>query len=183
MPGFLAAAAPVLAALMVADDLLTGGAVQAEIGKRAAQAVLDGRGIPLNLDGEVNHETITQAINAAVMPEGVEFSNLFDNDAVKSDVRRIGLAYAAEAYGYEGGLSASQLRERITSEIVREVLDDISAGGGEYMDAALGLVAAQRLIDKPEPKKWNVPRVFTVKAEKNRERQARYRASHKRVWI
>jgi hypothetical protein len=183
LPAILAAAASALAAAIVIDDLITGGRVGDAVGKKAAQAVLDARGIPLDLDGEVNQFTITAAINSAVMPDGIAFENLFDKDAVRRDVKRIGLDYAAAAFGYEGGLDADVLKRSIIQEITAEVREEIRAGGGEYMDAARGLVATQRLIDAPEPFDWQAPRVFKNKAEKNRERQARFRANSVRVWV
>lgn len=183
LPAILGAAGSVLAAAMLADDVFNGGVVQAAIGKRAAQAVLDARGIPLNLDGEVTRETITQAINAAVMPEGVTFENLFDSEAVKRDVRRIAIEKAGQAFGFDGVATAQGLKDKVFALVVAEVQSDIAAGGGDYLDAARSLVKEQRLIDLPPPKDWQAPRKFTQKAVKNRERQARFRASSKRVWI
>ena len=183
LPAIFAGAASVLAAAMVVDNLITGGRVSDAIGKKAAQAVLDARGIPLDLDGEVSQETITAAINSAVMPEGIAFENIFDSDAVKRDVKRIALDQAAQTFGFEGGLSAQALAEKITQKIVSEVVDDIRAGGGDYIEATKGLVAIQKIINMPEPFDWQAARVFTKKAEQNRARQATYRAAHKRVWI
>ena len=183
LPAILGGAVAVLSAAIVVDELLTGGRVSEAIGKKAAQAALDARGIPLNLDGDVNQETITAAINAAVMPEGVAFTNLFDREAVRSDVKRMALEYAASTFGFEGGASPEGLRDAIISEIRGEVLADIRAGAGEYIDAARGLVAVQKLIDAPEPFDWQAPRKFTQKAIKNRERQERFRAANVRVWV
>lgn len=183
LPAILAAAASALAAAIVIDDLITGGRIGDAVGKKAAQAVLDARGIPLDLDGEVNQYTITQAINSAVMPDGIVFENLFDKDTVRRDVKRIGLGYAAAAFGFEGGSDPDVLRRQIIQEITSEVMDDIRAGGGDYIDATLGLVATARLANSPEPFDWQAPRVFTRKAEKNRERQARFRAGSVRVWV
>ena len=183
LPAIFAGAASALAAAMVADNLLTGGRVSDAIGRRAAQAVLDARGIPLDLDGDVSQETITAAINSAVMPDGVAFENIFDEDAVRRDVKRIALASAAETFGFSGSTDPEQLKQEIISQIVAEVRQDIADGGGEYVDAAKGLVAVQRLLDRPEPFDWQAPRVFTKKAEQNRARQATYRAAHSRKWI
>lgn len=183
LPAILAGAATVLSAAIFADDLITGGRVSEAIGKKAAQAVLDARGIPLDLDGQVNQQTITAAINVAVMPDGVEFTNLFDKEQVMADVKRMALEQAAEAFGFEGGASAEALRRAIIDKVVGEVMADMQAGGGDYLDAAAGLVEVQRLLDRPEPKEWNKPRVFTARAAKNRERQATYRASHSRKWV
>ena len=147
-----------------------------------ARAVLDYRGIPLDLDGEVNQFTITEAINSAVMPDGVKFENLFDKEAVRRDVKRLAIDYAAEAFGFEGSLDADQLKAELMREILAEVKADIASGAGDYIDATKGLALAQRLIDAPEPFDWQAPRVFSKKAEKNRARQEVYRASHSRTW-
>lgn len=183
LPAILAGAAAVLSAAMVVDNLLTGGRVSDAVGKRAAQAVLDARGIPLDLDGEVSQQTITQAINVAVMPDGVTFENLFDKLAVKRDVKRMALAYAAESFGFEGSSDPDVLKKKIIEDVMREVRQDIAAGQGEYVDAAKGLALVQRVIDKPEPFDWQKVRNFSNKAEKNRERQERWRASNKRKWV
>jgi hypothetical protein len=183
LPIILAGAVSALSALIVADNLVTGGRVSDEIGKRAAQAVLDARGIPLDLDGEVSEETITEAINAAVMPDEIVFRNLFDKATIEADVKRIALDYAAEAFGFEGGLSPAGIKQKIMSEIVSEVLADIGAGSGDYLEATAGLVEIENLLTRPEPKDWKKIRNFTEKGEKNRERQARYRESHSRKWI
>lgn len=183
LPAIVAGAASVLAAAIVLDDLLTGGRVSDLVGKKAAQAVLDARGIPLDLDGEVNQLTITQAINAAVMPEGVEFENIFDKLAIGRDIKKMALAQAGQAFGFEGSIEPKYLKRQIVDQITREVSEQIKQGGGEYIEAARGLVAADRLINQPEPFNWQAPRVFTQKAEKNRERQARWRAANNRVWV
>lgn len=183
LPIILAGAVAALSALIVLDNLATGGRVSDEIGKRAAQAVLDARGIPLDLDGPVSQETITAAINAAVMPDGIEFKNLFDEASIKADVKRIALEYASEAYGFEGGLSVVAIKQALIREVVSEAMAEIGGGAGEYIDAALGLVEIERLLSRPEPKSWKKPRVFTRKAQKNRERQAKYREAHTRIWL
>lgn len=187
LPAILAGAAAVLAPLIWIDQLFYGGRVSdelsAKIGKKAAQAVLDARGIPLDLDGEVNQQTITEAINVGVMPEGVRFENLFDKDQIKRDIKRIALEQAASQFGFEGSTEPSVIRRQIIDKITAEVRAEISAGGGEFMDAAKGLAETQRLIDRPEPKDWQKIRNFSDKAEKNRARQEAYRASHNRKWV
>ena len=183
LPAILGGVVSVLGAAIALDEFVTRGRVAETIAKKAAQSVLDARGIPLDLDGEVNQFTITAAINQAVMPEGVAFDNLFDREAVKRDAKRIGLDYAAAAFGYEKGANPAALRASIIADIKAEVLADIRAGAGEYLDAAKGLVSVQRLIDGPEPFNWQAPRKFTQKAIKNRERQERFRAANDRVWV
>lgn len=186
LPVALAGLATALAAAMVIDDLVTGGRVTDEVGrlvgKKAAQALLDARGIPLDLDGDVNQSTITAAICAAVAPDGVVFQNLFDKDAVRADVKRIALDYAASTFGYEAGLSPSGLRASIIAGVTAQVREEISSGAGEYLDAAKGLTKIEKMIAAVSDIDWQAPRVFTKKAELNRGYQATYRASHRRTW-
>ena len=183
LPAILSGVGSIIDGLIKIDDLINGGRAVDAIEKAAAQAVLDALGVPLDLDGEVNQQTITQAINAAVLPAGCELTNIFDKQAVQADIKRIALAEAAAAFGFDGPLSADTLRAQITAQISAEVRDQIAQGAGEFIDAAKPLAAVQRLIDRPPPKDWQSPRKFTENAEKNRERQARYRASHTRKWI
>ena len=182
----MAGAASVLAAAILLDDLVTGGrvsdAVGRAVGKQAAQAVLDARGIPLDLDGDVNQLTITAAICAAVVPDGMVFVNLFDKEQTRRDVQRIALDYAATTFGYEAGMSPDALRLSIISEVTNQVRQEISEGSGEYLEAAKGLVKIEQIIAGVSQKNWQEPRVFTPKAIKNREYQAKYRATHSRVW-
>lgn len=187
LPAFLAGLASVLAAAMVVDDLVTGGRVSDEVGrivgKKAAQAVLDARGIPLDLDGEVNQFTITAAICAAVAPDGVVFENLFDKDAVRADLKRIALDYAASTFGYEAGLSPGGLKASIIAGVTEQVKQEISTGAGEYLDAAKGLTKIDKMIAAVPVKDWQAVRNFSKKAELNRGYQETYRANHRRKWI
>lgn len=182
LPAVVAAAVSVLSAAIVADDLLTGGKYGQAIGKKAAQLVLDSRGIPLDLDGEVNEFTITSAL-CSLLPDGVVFENVFDKEAVRRDLKQMAVSYAADQFGFDGSVDPDVLRQKIIDEVTREVLADIQAEQGKYLDAAKGLAEVQRLIDRPEPFDWKSPRVFTTKAEKNRDRQAAYRAAHSRKWV
>lgn len=183
LPAILAGAASVLAAAIVVDDLLTGGRVADKVGKKAAQAVLDARGIPLNLDGDVNSQTITIAINKAVMPDGIEFENLFNKHAVARDLKRIALEHAGEAFGFEGDIDVATLRQQIMTEVTNEVISEIQAGAGDFIDAAKPLVKVQELLDRPPPKSWNTPSDFSAKGVSNRLRQKKYRQRHTRVWV
>ena len=179
LPAFVVGVASILA--LVFNRKLEERAAQ-EIGKLAAQSALDKLGIPLDLDGEVNHETITQAINAGVLKGEVTFTNLFDKDAVKADVRRIALERAGAAFGYEGGLSVDAVSLRLVAEIIQEVRADIAAGAGPYIDAAQDLQGVLSKL-KPRHDDWATPKNFTQKGINNRARQAAYRAAHSRKWL
>lgn len=153
-----------------------------EIGKIAAKNALEKLGIPLDLDGEVNHQTITQAINVGILGGQLQFTDLFDRDAVKADIRRMAVEKAGQAFGYDGGLGVAEIKARLVSEILAEVRADMAAGAGPYIDAAHDLQGVLKML-KPRVDDWNAPKNFTQKGVNNRERQAAYRAAHKRKWL
>jgi hypothetical protein len=181
LPALIAAAVAAIGTYIVVPKLAE--EVEKKVGKLAAQEVLDRMGIPLDLDGEVNQITITQAINAGVLGGDIEFTNLFDRDAVRADVRRIAIAGAGEAFGYEGGLGIQELKERLIASVIDDVRAQIAAGEGDYIDAAKGLVSAHEAISRPVNTTASTPIDMSEKGVKNRAKQARYRAAHKRVWV
>lgn len=158
--------------------------IERRIGRAAAQGVLNKFEIPLDLDGEVNQFTLTEAINAGPLGGEFAFTNLFDKEAVKADVKRIAVERASSAFGYdsEGGVDA--VREKLVSDILNQISDQIEAGGGEFLAAAKDLEATAKIVMKPKPKDdWNAPRNFSKEGIANREYQAKYRASHKKHWV
>jgi hypothetical protein len=156
--------------------------IEDQIGATAARIALAAMGIFLPEDENINQETITKAINQAIGGD-IEFTNLFDKDAVRADVRRMAIKYAETAYGYDGGKGISGLKEKIIADAVAQVRSEIEAGAGEYIDAASDLVAAQEILDYVQREGWNEPKDFSAGGISNRERQAKYRANHKRVWV
>lgn len=157
--------------------------IEEQIGKVAAQGVLDKMNIPLDLSGPVNHETITAAICAGPLGGEVTFTNFFDREAVKSDLKRIALERAGAAFGYEGGLGIDSVRERIVSEILEEIRGEIESGAGVYLAAAKDMQSAQQVLLLPKDRTgWNDPVDFTPEGIANREYQAKYRANHTKEW-
>ena len=156
-----------------------------QIGKVAAQQALEGLGIPLDLDGEVSQETITQAINEGILGGEMQFRNLFDRGVVEADLKRIAIERAGQAFGFEGGLSIEGIREKLVSQIISEVQENIASAGGEYIDAAQSLASIEDDMTRGKPRvdDWNKIKNFSDKAEKNRARQETYRNQHSRRWI
>ena len=76
---------------------------------------------------------------------------------------------------------------KIMAEIVREEI----AMGGDLLDAAPDLVAIVKMIDAARKGYKNEmgeqvsikPLLMSDAAINNRERQAKYRANHRRVWV
>lgn len=151
-------------------------------GKAAAQYALQQMGIEIDLDGEVNQQTLTQAVNASPVMGGVEFTNLFDKEAVKADVKRIALDRAAQAFGYDGGAGVEGIRDKIVSDLIEELKAE-KVAGGPLLLAARDLVATKQAIESKPDLNYNRIRDFSAKGVSNRERQAKYRAGRTKIWV
>lgn len=155
--------------------------VEKEIGAVAAQQALNAMGINLNISDGTTKKDISEAIDRDLLGS-IGFTNIFDADAVRADARRVALNSASDAFGYERGLSVDGLKRAIVSELAAEIRGQINAKSGEYFEAAPDSGLATSIINR-EKKDSREIKNFSRSGEKNRERQARYRASHKRVWI
>lgn len=176
------------------------GETRKEVGERVgtlfaylARAKL---GLDIPLDDKISKETLTIAINKIIAKNSglsgapVEFANIFDKDAVKSDVKRIGLQKAFETFGYDGGQGVAGLRQKIITDVLGEVHADIAAGlangpgASEYIAAAKELQQAIKDIAASRKRQAEKqPLDMSPRAVDNRERQRRYAANHTRVWI
>lgn len=140
-------------------------------------------------NGGLNAGAITDAINAGPLGgSGIELSNVFDKDALKRDLVKVALKQASDAFGLEiNGLSLDDIKLEIKTQVSREVMEQVRAGAGELAESAKDLVDLVRQIDaykKAKEKGEAGPNLLMTKeAINNRERQARYRAAHKRVWM
>lgn len=154
-----------------------------EAGKVAASYVLDKMGIPIDLDGTVNKETISAAICQKLFAGELQFSNLFDKDAVKADVKRIVSERAAAQFGFDGAMSVEAVRRLLTSKVLQQVGQEMAAGVGEFVDAAKDLQASVAICLRKHYEDYNTPIDFTKEGISNRERQATYRAAHNKKWV
>jgi hypothetical protein len=153
------------------------------IGSFAANAALNLLGLDIPLNADVNQESLTKAINKAVLDSDTGFTNIFDKKAVQADVKRIALHRAAKEFGYDGAAGISELKRQIIRDVLKDVESQIEEGEGDFIDAAPDSDLSGAGDDVDAAGEWNVPRNFSDKAEKNRARQAAYRAAHKRIWV
>lgn len=163
-----------------------------ELEREAIKGALLKMGLELDPDTGINAQSITEAINAGPLAgSGVELSNIFDREAVKGDLQKVALAFAAQSFGLEvKSLSVESIKEALRGEVSRMVREQIGDGGGDLVDAAPDLVAIVRMIEAAqkhmqtgEDGTRQKPQVsMTREAISNRERQARYRATHTRHW-
>ncbi len=149
----------------------------------------------IDLSGGITPQAVTRAINEGPLSgTGIELTNIFDKEACKRDLMRIGLARAAEAYGVEltdtsiDGLKAS-IRDHISAQLDAQ----IAAGAGEWLDAMPELKELARELARATARGWIdaagnlIPPGSNVSMSEYhinlRERQARYAARHTRVWV
>ena len=166
-----------------------------DIEKWALSAVFEQFGFP-DLTGEnVDRKSFTEAINQKFLSDsGFQFTNLFDQESVKRDAFKFGVQRIAEEAGLtledvsEQGLVDALRRwvvdligEELTNEDLGELTQDakdvweIVQTWHKYKQAADDGMAAED--------KGRKPLINTPGAQSNRERQARYRANHKKIWV
>lgn len=160
----------------------------------ALTAAFEKIGLEIDLSEGLTPKTITEAINAGPLAgTGIELTNIFDKEACKRDVMRIGLARAAEAYGIEvkDVSSVEAIRDTIKSYVSQQLDEQLMAGAGEWLDVVPELASLAReiasamkqgLVD--ESGNLVPPGLMMDEFHVNlRERQARYAATHSRAWV
>lgn len=151
----------------------------------ALQAAAERLGIKIDPDN-ITPEGITEAINAGPLAgTGIELEDVFDREAVKRDIGKIAVKYASEALGIDMPQSEEDLRELLREWVTDELLRQLEAGGGPWIDAVkdareiVEVIAAYRAYKEGGMR----PVDPSPRAESNRMRQARYRATHRKIWV
>lgn len=140
----------------------------------------------------INAQTLTRAINSGPLAgSGVELTNIFDRDAIKRDLRRLAMVSGANAFGVKlTSLDTESVQEAIKSHVAEMIREEISMGG-DLLDAAPDLIAIVKMIEAARKDYKNEagdvikerPLLMSDAAINNRERQAKYRANHRRRWV
>lgn len=166
-----------------------------DIEQWAMQNALEAMGLPIDLETQdFTPQTFTAAINQGLLAgTGVEFTNIFDKYRVKEDLRRIALQRAALAFGVEVKTPTVEgIGEAIRGWLVEQMGSQLEAGSGDLIEAAADLAKVLAVIRAYQKRKQEQPvttpgggkpLLMTPQAISNRERQARYRASHKKIWV
>lgn len=200
----MAAAAAALAAIYAAvpesiKDITKEEFLRIALGERSEfeKAALSGAfekfGLTMDGDEPLTPETITRLINEGPLAgTGVELTNLFDKESLKRDFKRLALEYARQALGMDlPGLSQDAIIEYVRGYIFRKIREQVDSGGGDIIARAPEFVTIMRMIEQAKEAgrmddsgNFVAPDLkMTPEAISNRERQARYRATHKRVWV
>lgn len=127
---------------------------------------------------------LADALNRKIFADyGIDVGDLLDAESVKRALKKEALRIVADRLGVDGGKKAmaQALRSRVRDELIKaarsgdtEILEAIYVGARAVEDAERS--------SKPDLESQAISN-FSEAGEKNRERQARYRANHKRVWV
>lgn len=166
-----------------------------EIEKWALSAVFEQFGFP-DLTGEnVDRKSFTEAINQKFLSDsGFQFTNLFDQESVKRDAFKFGVQRIAE----EAGLTLEDVSEKglvdalrrwvfdlIGEELTNEDLGELTQDAKDVWEIVQTFRKYKTAAEDGQEAedKGRRPLINTPAAQKNRERQARYRANHQKIWV
>ena len=172
-----------------------------EIEKWAMGLAFKALGLPDLTDTNLTRESFTQALNAGPLAgTGLQLTNIFDKRAIQLDFQRLALTNTMGALGVQttraGGIDSLReaLRDWVSGEVRKQLedgaADDLIKGAKESMEVIAILRAVSKEFKDAQaaglppptgapPKK---PLLTSKEAVQNRERQARFRASHKKHW-
>lgn len=166
-----------------------------EIEKWALSAVFEQFGFPDLTGDNVDRKSFTEAINQKFLSEsGFQFTNLFDQESVKRDAFKFGVQRIAE----EAGLTLEDVSEKglvdalrrwvfdlIGEELTNEDLGELTQDAKDVWEIVQTFRKYKTAAEDGQEAedKGRRPLINTPAAQKNRERQARYRANHKRIWV
>lgn len=138
-------------------------------------------GVPIDPSAPLNKYTLTQAINAGVLDgTGLHFTNLFDGDSIKRDMRRIALEQLGGSLGLKNTGTVKDLVGGMRGYAIEKIMNDKEALAALGIKPSPSIMAVLARYGEPSP---NDPIDFTKEGESNRERQAKYRGSHSRRWV
>ena len=165
-----------------------------EIERWALANVFERMGLPDLMDEGISREKITDAINQTFL-SGQEFqlSNVFDREAVRRDAIKFGLQQVASQAGLRVETpTLAGMRDAIKEWVVQLVADELTMQElGELTQDAKEIYEIVKLYQRYKKEAADgeaaeaggrKPLINTPEARSNRERQKRYRDSHKRVW-
>lgn len=166
-----------------------------EIEKWALSAVFEQFGFPDLTGDNVDRKSFTEAINQKFLSEsGFQFTNLFDQESVKRDAFKFGVQRIAE----EAGLTLEDVSEKglvdalrrwvfdlIGEELTNEDLGELTQDAKDVWEIVQTFRKYKTAAEDGQEAedKGRRPLINTPAAQKNRERQARYRANHQKIWV
>ena len=154
--------------------------------KALISAAFEHLGIEFDEDEPVNSYTVTEALNRSVLAgTGLEFTNLFNPESVKSDITSYALGQINERSGGQlnlQSLTTRELKRQVKALLMQRLREQIEAGAGSMLDAIPDSSEITAMIASYEAG-LNKPLKAGADAESNRQRQATYRAGHTKHWV
>ena len=167
-----------------------------EIEKWALSCVFERLGLPDLMDeGKLNQGAFTDAINSTFLAGGeFKFSNVFDRNAIRRDAMRFGVMQVGSEAGLQiEDVSEKGLTDALKGYMMKLVEEELTAQDvGELTQDAKDvyeIIKLYRSYKKAESdgeaaeRAGRRPLINTPEAAANRERQARYRANHRKRWV
>lgn len=157
-----------------------------ELGPDLLQGAVDDLGIGLTVDGGMNDETITAAINQTLLGgSGVQLASVFDRKKMVKGFESIAVQKIAGELGLGEVDNLGAVKGALKTWLVNEVGAQMAAGAGEVIGAATPAAKTAAMVALGMDKKegWNTPRDFTPEGIDNRARQQKYRSTHSRHWV
>lgn len=168
-----------------------------EIERWALSAVFERMGLPDLMGETVNRQSFTNAVNSTFLSgQDFQLSNLFDAQSVRNDAMRYGMLQVAEQAGLQlETVSVAGMKDAIQAWIMQLIEDELTADEvGELAEDARDVWEIIQLYKRYKKAEQDgagedggeggrKPLIQTPEAISNRERQARYRANHRRKWV
>ena len=141
-------------------------------------------GLDIESGQQLTPRAIADALNRKFFNEyGIDVGDLLDSESVKRATKKEALRVVGERLGVQGGVAdiARVLKARVYADLVAAA----RAGDDEILQA-IG-VSERAIAEAERAAQSNIERQQirdgSEAGQKNRDRQARYRANHKRVWV
>lgn len=144
---------------------------------------LQAAGLEIEPGVQLTPRVIADAVRAKVLNDyGLDCGDLLDQDSVKKSMRREALRVVGDQLGVQG--TQREIAQALKAAVVQQLRDAAASGDAEFLAAmAVGENKIAEALRASKAEDSQSIKNFSEAAEKNRERQARYRANHKRVWI
>jgi hypothetical protein len=135
----------------------------------------------VEINGEVTVDSIGLALGKKIKAQsGVDLGNILDGESVKDKIERVAIAAVLVELRVDAPASRDGLAEGMKAAIRRGIAEKIGTEEAAGLLDAVGSVAEVTAI-LAAIKRRDKPLKAGEFARKNRERQATYRSTHKRV--
>jgi hypothetical protein len=157
-----------------------------DIEEWALNKAFEAAGFPDLTGDTVTKKSFSDAITEKFLAgSGIELTNIFDRNVLQKDIERAAIKKACEAMGISvSSVSDTEIKDGIKSWVIGEIKKQVDSGGGELIDGAKEIksIMAAVVTYRKNKEKLTTGLDMSEHGIKNRERQARFRANHKRHW-